>query len=69
MMEGRSSFKIFTGKFTGKIPLGRQGIDGRTILEWILKEIGNNMMNWANSTQDRDFYIALVNAAFNLRVT
>ena len=34
MEEGRSAFKILTGKPTGKRPLG---VDGRTILEWTLK--------------------------------
>ena len=34
-MEGsRSAFKILTGKPAGKV----LGVDGRTILEWILKE-------------------------------
>ena len=38
--EGRSAFKILTGKPTGKKPLGGGGglgVDGRTILEWTLK--------------------------------
>ena len=38
MEEGRSPFKMLTGKPTGKIPLGRPRRDGRTILEWILKK-------------------------------
>ena len=33
MEEGRSAFKIFIGKPTGKRPLGGPGVDGRTILE------------------------------------
>ena len=37
MEEGRSAFKILTGKPTGKGPLGDLGVDGRTILEWTLK--------------------------------
>jgi hypothetical protein len=37
MEEGRSAFKILTGKPTGKIPLRRPRLGGRTILEWILK--------------------------------
>ena len=37
MEEGRSAFKMLTGKPTGKRPLGRLGVDGRTILEWTLK--------------------------------
>ena len=35
--EGRSAFKILTGKPTGKRPVGGLGVDGRTILEWTLK--------------------------------
>ena len=35
MEEGRSAFKILTGKPTGK--RGCLGVDGRTILEWTLK--------------------------------
>ena len=37
MEEVRSAFKILKGKPTIKRPLGRSGIDGRTILEWTLK--------------------------------
>ena len=33
-----------------------------------LKEIGVNARNWVDSTEDRDCWRALVNAAFNLRV-
>ena len=35
MEEGRSAFKILTGK-----PTGGLGVDGRTILEWTLKGMG-----------------------------
>ena len=35
--EGRSAFKILTGKPTGKIPWGGLGVDGRTTLEFTLK--------------------------------
>ena len=35
--EGRSAFKILTGKPTGKRPLGRPRLDGRTILKWTLR--------------------------------
>ena len=33
MEEGRSAFKIVTGKPAGKKVLGRPGVDGRRILE------------------------------------
>ena len=38
MEEGRSAFKTLTGTPAGKRPLGRLGVDGRTILEWTIKE-------------------------------
>ena len=34
-----------------------------------LEEIGINAGNWVDSTQDRDYWRALVNAALNLRVS
>ena len=33
-----------------------------------LKEIDMNTWNWVDSTQDRDYWSALVNAALNLQV-
>ena len=33
-----------------------------------LEEIGINAGNWVDSTQDKDYWRALVNAALNLRV-
>ena len=37
MEEGRSTFRILTGKRTGKGLWGGLGVDGRTLLEWTLK--------------------------------
>ena len=34
-----------------------------------VKEIGINRRNWIDSTQDRDYWRALVNEALNLRVS
>ena len=67
MEEGRSAFKILTGKPTGKRPLGRprrRWEDIRTDFE----EIGVNAGNWVDSAQDRNYWRALVNAAYKLRV-
>ena len=38
MEEGRSAFKMLTGKPTGKRPSGSLGVDGGTILESILNK-------------------------------
>ena len=53
MEEGRSSFKIFTGKPTGRMDL---------------EEIGISVGNMVDSAQDRNYWRFLVNAALNLRV-
>ena len=34
-----------------------------------VEEIGINAGNWVDSAQDRDYWRALVNAAWNLRVS
>ena len=64
MEEGRSAFKILTGKPTGKKPSRRWEDSIRMDLE----DIGINAGNWVDSAQDRNYWGALVNAAFNLRV-
>ena len=63
MEEGRSAFKILTGKPTEKRPLGRPRHRWED-----LEEIDVNVGNWVDSAQDRDYWIALVNAALNLRI-
>ena len=68
MEEGRSAFKILTGKPTGNRPLGGLGVDGRTILEWILKKYISTR-DWIDSAQERNYWRALVNATLNLRVS
>ena len=56
MEEGRSTFKILTGKHTEKRPLGR-----RSKRRWednirmYLEEIDINAGNWVDSAQDRDY--------------
>ena len=62
MEEGRSAFKILTGKPTGKSPLGRPR------RRWEDIE-GVNAGNWVDSSQDRDYWKALVNVAMNLQVS
>jgi hypothetical protein len=68
MEEGRSSFKILTGKSAGKRPLGRPRRRWEGNIRRNLKEIGITTSNWADTAQNRNYWRALVNAALNLRV-
>ena len=68
MEEGRSAIQILTGKPTGKRPLGRPRHRWKDNIQMNLEEIGINAGIWVDSTQDRDYWKALVNAALNLRV-
>ena len=68
MEEGRSAFKIVTGKPAGKILLGRPRHRWEYNIRMDLEEIGINAGNWVDSAQDRNYLRALVNAALNLRV-
>ena len=66
--EGRSAFKILTGKPTGKRPLGRSRHRWEDNIRMDLEEIGISAGNWVDSAQDRNYRRVLVNAALNLRV-
>ena len=68
MEEGRSAFKILTGKPTGKRPLGRPWCRWEDNIRMDLEEMGINLGNWVDSALDRNYWRALVNAASNLRV-
>ena len=68
MEEGRSAFKILTGKPTGKRPLGRLRRRWEDNIRINLEEIGINVGNSVDSAQNRDYWRALMNAALNLRV-
>ena len=55
MEEGKNAFKILTGIPIGKRPQEDLGVDGRIILEWILRKYTYvNMNNWVDSSKDRD---------------
>jgi hypothetical protein len=52
--EGRSAFKILTGKSIGKRPLLRPGRRREDIIRMNLEDIGINAANWVDSAQDRN---------------
>ena len=63
MEEVRSAYKILTGK-----PLGRRWRRWEDNIRVDLGEIGISTRNWVDSAQDRNYWRALVDAGFNLRV-
>ena len=68
MEEGRSAFKILTGKPTGKRRLGRPRRRWEDNIRIDLKEVGVSAGNLVDSAQDRNYWRANVNSALNLRV-
>ena len=52
MEEGRSAFKILTGKPTGKILLGRPRRRWEDKIRMDLEEMSINAGNWVDSAQD-----------------
>ena len=59
---------MLTGKPKGKKLLGRPRRRWEDNIRMDLEDIGINALNWVDSTQDRDYWRALMNAALNLRV-
>ena len=55
MEEGRSAFKILTGKPTGKRPLGRPRRRWEDNIRMDLEEIAINAGNWVDSSQDMNY--------------
>ena len=53
--EGRSAFKILTGKPKGTRPLGRPRCRWEDNIRMDLEEIGINAGNWVDTAQDRDY--------------
>ena len=68
MEEGRSAFKNFTGKPTGKRHLGWPRRRWEDNIGMHLEEIGINAGNWVDSAQFRDYWRALVNVTLHFRI-
>ena len=60
MEEGRSAFKILTGKPSGRRPLGRPRRGWEDNIRLDPKEISISTRNWVDSAQDRDCWSVLM---------
>ena len=69
MEEGRSSFKMLTGKPRGNRPLGRPKRRWEDSIRMNFKKIANNPRNFVEWSQNGDYWRAFENAALNLRVS
>ena len=67
MEERRGAFKVLTGKPIGKMPLGKPRRRWENNIRMDLEEIGIIVGNWLDSTQDRDYWRAVVNVASTSR--
>ena len=54
MEEGRSAFKIISGKPAGKRPLERPRCRWEDTIKMNLEKIGISRKNWVDSAQNRD---------------
>jgi hypothetical protein len=68
MREGRGMYRVLVGKPEGKRPLGRPRHRGEDNIKMDVHDMGCGGMDWIEMTQDRDRWLALVDAVMNLRV-
>ena len=68
-LNNMSYFKILTGKPTGKRPLGRPRHTWENNIRMEVKKMVISTRNWVDLVQDWDYWIVVVNAELNLRVT
>jgi hypothetical protein len=68
MGEGRGVYMVLVGKPEGKRPLGRPKRRWEDNIKMDLQEVGLWGMYWIELAQDRDRWLALVNAVMNFRV-
>jgi hypothetical protein len=67
MGEKRGAYRILVGRPEGRHHLGDPGVDGRILLKRVFKKWDGGM-DWIQLAQDKDRWLALVNAVMNLRV-
>jgi hypothetical protein len=60
--------EFWWGKPEGKRPLGRSRRRWENNIKTDLQKVGGGGIDWIELAQDRDIWLALVNAVMNLRV-
>ena len=69
MGERRGIYRVLVGKPEGMSPLGRPRRRWEDNIKMDLQEVGCGGMEWIRLAQDRNRWLALVNAAMNFRVS
>jgi hypothetical protein len=67
MREGRGVYRVLVEKPEGKRLLGKPKRRWENSIETDLQEVECGGMDWIDLAQDRDRWLALVNAVMNLR--
>ena len=66
--ERTDVYRVLVGKPEEKRPLGRRRRRWKDNIKMDVQEVGCGGMDWFDLAQDRDRWLALVNAVMNLRV-